>query len=76
MPPETSLGIRNLKFTTPERKRLIDRLNKAVDTMRQLDRHINNLRKKIEPNADEPEYLLTVYGVGYKLRKEKIHENS
>ncbi len=35
---------------------------------RTLDRHINNLRKKIEPDSDNPEYLLTVYGVGYKMR--------
>ncbi|HEX5275501.1 MAG TPA: response regulator transcription factor [Candidatus Rubrimentiphilum sp.] len=37
---------------------------------RTLDRHINNLRHKIEPNPEEPEYVLTVYGVGYKLRKD------
>ncbi|HET9029784.1 MAG TPA: response regulator transcription factor [Candidatus Aquilonibacter sp.] len=36
---------------------------------RTLDRHINNLRRKIEPNAAEPEYVLTVYGVGYKMKK-------
>lgn len=36
---------------------------------RTLDRHINNLRKKIEPDADEPQYLVTVYGVGYKMRQ-------
>ncbi|HEY2389592.1 MAG TPA: RNA polymerase sigma factor RpoD [Candidatus Angelobacter sp.] len=41
-------GIRKLKFTNPERKRLIDRLNKTVDSMRSLDRQINNLEKKIE----------------------------
>lgn len=36
---------------------------------RTLDRHINNLRHKIEPNRHEPTYVLTVYGVGYKMRK-------
>ncbi len=36
---------------------------------RTLDRHINNLRKKIEPNPQDPEYVLTVYGVGYRMRK-------
>lgn len=37
---------------------------------RTLDRHINNLRRKVEPRPEEPEYILTVYGVGYKLRKD------
>jgi DNA-binding response OmpR family regulator len=35
---------------------------------RTLDRHINNLRKKIEPNPDEPTYVHTVYGIGYKIQ--------
>lgn len=34
---------------------------------RTLDRHINHLRHKIEPNPEKPVYLVTVYGVGYKL---------
>jgi two-component system alkaline phosphatase synthesis response regulator PhoP len=34
---------------------------------RAIDTHIKNLRRKIEPNPHEPRYLLTVYGVGYKL---------
>lgn len=34
---------------------------------RTLDRHINHLRHKIEPDAAKPTYLVTVYGVGYKL---------
>jgi DNA-binding response OmpR family regulator len=37
---------------------------------RTLDRHINNLRRKIEPKPEDPSYIVTVYGVGYKLRKE------
>jgi DNA-binding response OmpR family regulator len=37
---------------------------------RTLDRHINNLRRKIEARPEEPSYIVTVYGVGYKLRKE------
>ena len=36
---------------------------------RTLDRHVNNLRRKIEPNPTDPEYVLTVYGVGYKLKR-------
>jgi DNA-binding response OmpR family regulator len=34
---------------------------------RTVDVHILNLRKKIEPDAGSPTYLLTVYGVGYKM---------
>ncbi len=50
---EVSVGIRKLKFTHPERKRLIDKVNKTVDSMRQLDRQINNLEKKIETTRVE-----------------------
>jgi RNA polymerase primary sigma factor len=46
-------GIRRLRFTNPERKRLIDRVNKTVDAMRSLDRQINNLEKKIEATRVE-----------------------
>ncbi len=34
---------------------------------RTVDAHIKNIRKKIEENPQKPEYLLTVFGVGYKL---------
>jgi two-component system, OmpR family, alkaline phosphatase synthesis response regulator PhoP len=34
---------------------------------RAIDSHIKNLRRKIEPDSREPRYLLTVYGVGYKI---------
>jgi DNA-binding response OmpR family regulator len=35
---------------------------------RSVDTHISNLRKKIEKDPGNPEYILTVYRVGYKLR--------
>ena len=35
---------------------------------RALDTHIRNLRKKIEPDPDQPRYLQTVYGVGYRFK--------
>jgi DNA-binding response OmpR family regulator len=34
---------------------------------RAIDAHIKNIRRKIEVKAGEPEYVLTVYGVGYKF---------
>lgn len=35
---------------------------------RTVDAHVKNLRQKIEPNPKDPQYVLTVYGVGYKFR--------
>ncbi len=37
---------------------------------RTIDAHIKNLRRKIEPDPRHPRYILTVYGVGYKLSDE------
>jgi DNA-binding response OmpR family regulator len=37
---------------------------------RTVDVHLMNLRKKIEADPNHPRYLLTVYGVGYKFRRE------
>ncbi len=34
---------------------------------RAIDAHIKNIRHKIEAKASEPQYILTVYGVGYKF---------
>jgi DNA-binding response OmpR family regulator len=34
---------------------------------RTVDAHIKNLRRKLEKNPKEPEYIQTVYGVGYKF---------
>jgi DNA-binding response OmpR family regulator len=34
---------------------------------RAVDAHVKNLRRKIEPDPRAPRYLLTVYGVGYRL---------
>jgi RNA polymerase primary sigma factor len=48
-----SLCVRNLGFTNTERKRLIDRVNKTVDTMRSLDRQSQNLEKKAEATRSE-----------------------
>ena len=39
--------------------------------------HISNLREKIEDNSRQPEYLITVRGLGYKLnRRESIRDSA
>lgn len=38
-----------------------DGYDRAVDT------HIKNLRKKIETDTKDPQYILTVHGIGYKF---------
>jgi DNA-binding response OmpR family regulator len=40
-----------------------------VGGARTVDVHIRWLRSKLEPNPDVPEYILTVYGVGYKFNQ-------
>jgi DNA-binding response OmpR family regulator len=34
---------------------------------RAIDAHVKNIRRKIEPDPRQPRYLLTVYGVGYRV---------
>ncbi|MFC1981189.1 response regulator [Chloroflexota bacterium] len=52
-----------------QRMQLLDRVQgdayEGYD--RTIDSHIKNLRKKIEPDPEHPRYIITVYGVGYKL---------
>src|SRR5207237_6485782 len=50
---QVSLCIRKLGFTNAERKRLIDRVNKTVDTLRSLDRQSQNLERKAEATRSE-----------------------
>ncbi|RKX84370.1 MAG: DNA-binding response regulator [Spirochaetes bacterium] len=37
---------------------------------RTIDVHIKNIRKVVEPVPSEPQYIMTVWGVGYKLAEE------
>ena len=39
----------------------------AFPTTRTVDNHIASLRKKLERNPNEPRWLKTVHGIGYKL---------
>jgi DNA-binding response OmpR family regulator len=36
---------------------------------RTIDSHIKNLRKKLELDAEHSKYIITVYGVGYKMEE-------
>ena len=36
---------------------------------RTIDSHVKNLRKKIEPDPEHTHYIVTVYGVGYKMEE-------
>jgi RNA polymerase primary sigma factor len=45
--------VRELKYTPMERKRLLDRVNKTVDTMRTLERQIRSLDSKYEASKSE-----------------------
>ncbi len=39
---------------------------------RTIDVHIRNLRTKIEPDPRNPRYVVTVYGIGYRLAAEPV----
>jgi DNA-binding response OmpR family regulator len=39
----------------------------AFPTTRTVDTHIASLRAKIEPNPEQPRWIITVHGIGYKL---------
>jgi len=36
---------------------------------RTIDVHIKNLRRKLEADAHNPQWIVTVYGIGYKLEE-------
>jgi len=53
---------------TLTRDQLLDRLSNDSDVYdRTLDRHIANLRARIEHDPANPRYVVTVFGVGYKM---------
>jgi DNA-binding response OmpR family regulator len=51
------------------RAQLLDRIHGVAfeSYERAIDAHIKNIRRKIERNPHEPNYILTVYGVGYRF---------
>jgi len=55
---------------TLTRDQLLERVSADGDVFdRTLDRHIANLRARIEPDPTRPQYIVTVFGVGYKMIK-------
>jgi DNA-binding response OmpR family regulator len=51
------------------RAQLLDAIHGvAVESYeRAIDAHVKNLRRKIEPEPHDPRYLVTVFGVGYRV---------
>lgn len=44
--------------------------------LRTVDVHVQRLRKKMEPTPDQPRYLRTVWGVGYKFEAGAEHDRA
>ena len=55
------------------RSQLLDALHGVAfeSYERAIDSHIKNLRRKLEPEPRRPRYVLTVYGVGYRLADDR-----
>lgn len=55
------------------RSQLLDALHGVAfeSYERAIDSHVKNLRRKIEPDPRRPRYVLTVYGVGYRLADDR-----
>ena len=63
--------LENPGYTLTRDELLEKALGYAYEGMgRALDTHIRNLRRKIEPDPDNPTYIQTMYGVGYRLAGE------
>lgn len=53
-----------------EIKRHLWKESRLYSWSRVIDVHIQHLRQKIETNPSEPEYIITVPGIGYRLKAE------
>jgi DNA-binding response OmpR family regulator len=59
------------------RSEILDTMHADVDVLdRTLDKHVTNLRRKIDVDPEYPSFIQTVYGVGYKLRRELESDGS
>lgn len=71
----TALEFDILRYFIEHRGRTVSRKQLLRDvwgisgdiTTRTIDRHVASLRKKIEPDPAVPNYIETVYGIGYKF---------
>jgi len=61
---------RDRVVTRKELKNQLWKEDKLYSWSRVIDVHIMHLRQKIEDNPSEPEYIITVPGVGYRFRSE------
>ncbi len=61
---------RDRVVTRKELKNQLWESDKIYSWSRVIDVHIMHLRQKIEDNPAEPEYIITVPGVGYRFRSE------
>jgi two-component system alkaline phosphatase synthesis response regulator PhoP len=55
------------------RSQLLDALHGVAfeSYERAIDSHVKNLRRKLEPDPRQPRYVLTVYGVGYRMADDR-----
>ena len=58
-------------FTRDELLDYIYPMGEALVIDRVVDVHVGKLRKKIESNPAEPDYILTVRGIGYRFVEKK-----
>lgn len=60
------------------RTHLLERLKGDLfeNVERTVDVHIRNLRAKLEPDPANPQYVMTVFGVGYRFNDETGQSNS
>ena len=71
----TEFAILSLLMSTPgkvySRRNIFDMIfSGEFVSDRTIDVHIRNLRHKIELDVNQPSFIVTVYGIGYKFRDE------
>ena len=73
----TTLETQILRYFIQHRGRTVTRSQLLRDvwgisgeiSTRTIDRHVASLRKKIEPHPDVPDFIQTVYGIGYRFEQ-------